>query len=206
MSLTTASAFTCTPPALVQSRGRATGRVALLSTPVCSLRRAEEASAQKEVSLIKLAGVSTAVSTLLAAGNAQAAQEVANLAARDNRAGTLLLLLAPALGWVGFNILAPALNQLKGMQNAKRSAAIGLGLGAAALLSAQNAEAAEEIAQLAAGRDNRVFIIATLFVPVVGWVGFNILGPALNQLQAQTTKNTDATANKLKGKGKGGRR
>ena len=101
-----------------------------------------------QVSLIKLAGVSTAVSTLLAAGNAQAAQEVANLAARDNRAGTLLLLLAPALGWVGFNILAPALNQLKGMQNAKRSAAIGLGLGAAALLSAQNAEAVEEIAQV----------------------------------------------------------
>ncbi len=101
-----------------------------------------------QASLIKLAGVSTAVSTLLAAGNAQAAQEVAALAARDNRASTLLLLLAPALGWVAFNILSPALNQLKGMQNAKRSAAIGLGLSAAALLSAQNADAAEEIAQV----------------------------------------------------------
>jgi hypothetical protein len=101
-----------------------------------------------QASLIKLAGVSTTVSTLLAAGNAQAAQEVAALAARDNRASTLLLLLAPALGWVAFNILAPALNQLKGMQNAKRSAAIGLGLSAAALLSAQNADAAEEIAQV----------------------------------------------------------
>jgi len=184
-----------------------------------------------QASLIKLAGVSTAVSTLLAAGNAQAAQEVAALAARDNRASTLLLLLAPALGWVAFNILSPALNQLKGMQNAKRSAAIGLGLGAAAFLSAQNADAAEEIAQvrcvadcitcwccwldqqsahislllqLAAGRDNRVFIIATLFVPVVGWVGFNILGPALNQLQAQVQKNTNLPAGK--GKGKGARR
>jgi len=58
--------------------------------------------------------------------------------------------------------------------------------------------------QLAAGRDNRVFIIATLFVPVVGWVGFNILGPALNQLQAQVQKNTNLPAGK--GKGKGGRR
>lgn len=58
--------------------------------------------------------------------------------------------------------------------------------------------------QLAAGRDNRVFIIATLFVPVVGWVGFNILGPALNQLQAQVQKNTDASSiNKLKSKLKG---
>ena len=57
--------------------------------------------------------------------------------------------------------------------------------------------------QLAAGRDNRVFIIATLFVPVVGWVGFNILGPALNQLQAQVQKNTDKSSiNKLKGKGR----
>lgn len=62
--------------------------------------------------------------------------------------------------------------------------------------------------QLAAGRDNRVFIIATLFVPVVGWVGFNILGPALNQLQAQVQKNVDVPGvkAKLKGKGKGGRR
>ena len=109
-----------------------------------------------QVDLVKLAAASTAVTTLLAAGNAQAAQEVANLAARDNRAGTLLLLLAPALGWVAFNILGPALNQLKGMQlkgtepakRSARSAAIGLGLGAAALLSTQTADAAEEVAQV----------------------------------------------------------
>ena len=36
--------------------------------------------------------------------------------------------------------------------------------------------------------DNRVGIIATLFLPVVGWVAFNIGGPALNQL-ANTGKN-----------------
>lgn len=206
MALTCASAFTSKAPSFVQTRGRTTVRVAFPLSPVCSTRRVEQTNAQAEASLIKLAGVSTAVSTLLAAGNAQAAQEVAALAARDNRASTLLLLLAPALGWVAFNILSPALNQLKGMQNAKRSAAIGLGLSAAALLSAQNADAAEEIAQLAAGRDNRVFIIATLFVPVVGWVGFNILGPALNQLQAQVQKNVDVSGGKGKGKGKGGRR
>ena len=102
-----------------------------------------------QVNLTKLAGISTAVATLLAAGNAQAAQEIADLAARDNRAPLLALLLTPALGWVAFNILSPALNQLKGMQsaNVKRSAAIGLGLGAA-LLSSQSADAAEEIAQV----------------------------------------------------------
>lgn len=36
--------------------------------------------------------------------------------------------------------------------------------------------------------DNRIGIIATLFLPVVGWVLFNIGGPALNQL-ANTGKN-----------------
>ena len=38
--------------------------------------------------------------------------------------------------------------------------------------------------------DNRVGIIATLFLPVVGWVAFNIGGPALNQL-ANTGKNAN---------------
>ena len=184
-----------------------------------------------QVDLVKAAAAGTAISTLLAAGNAQAAQEIANLAARDNRAGTLALLLAPALGWVAFNILGPALNQFKGMQVTKRSAAVGLGLSAAALLATQSADAAEEIAQVfqealilqlftmiastllidslgcvmlqlseAAGRDNRVLIIATLFLPVVGWVGFNILGPALNQLKGMQVSSGAGAKNPLKGK------
>ena len=33
-----------------------------------------------------------------------------------------------------------------------------------------------------AASDNRFTIILTLFLPVVGWVLFNIGGPALNQL------------------------
>ena len=43
------------------------------------------------------------------------------------------------------------------------------GTAAATLLAAGNASAAQEVAQLA-GSDNRVGIIATLFLPVVGWV------------------------------------
>jgi photosystem II PsbY protein len=54
-------------------------------------------------------------------------------------------------------------------------------MGAALLLASEKADAAQEIAQLAAS-DNRFAIIATLFLPVVGWVLFNIGGPALNQL------------------------
>lgn len=40
-------------------------------------------------------------------------------------------------------------------------------------LAAGNANAAVEIAQLA-GSDNRVGILATLFLPAIGWVLFNI--------------------------------
>jgi photosystem II PsbY protein len=36
--------------------------------------------------------------------------------------------------------------------------------------------------------DNRFGIIATLFLPVVGWVAFNIGGPALNQLNNAAAK------------------
>ena len=49
------------------------------------------------------------------------------------------------------------------------------------MASAGSAQAASEVAQLAAG-DNRVGIIATLALPALGWVAFNIGGPALNQL------------------------
>lgn len=58
---------------------------------------------------------------------------------------------------------------------------------AATLLAAGNAQAATEIAQLAE-RDSRFGIIATLFVPVLGWVAYNIGGPALNQLKNASTK------------------
>ena len=61
------------------------------------------------------------------------------------------------------------------------SLAAGLSLGTALLLASEKADAAQEISQLAAS-DNRLGIIATLFLPVVGWVLFNIGGPALNQL------------------------
>ncbi len=40
--------------------------------------------------------------------------------------------------------------------------------------------------------DNRFGIIATLFLPVIGWVAFNIGGPALNQL-ANTGKASTLT-------------
>ena len=73
------------------------------------------------------------------------------------------------------------LNQCCECCRPKMSLAAGLGMGAALLLASEKADAAQEITQLAAS-DNRFAIIATLFLPVVGWVLFNIGGPALNQL------------------------
>lgn len=55
-----------------------------------------------------------AAGSMLTAGQADAAQEVAQLAA-DNRPLVLLVVLGPAIGWVLFNILQPALRQLQNM-------------------------------------------------------------------------------------------
>ena len=67
----------------------------------------------------------------------------------------------------GFNILGPALNQVDNMST-KRSVAAGVGLSAAMMLAAGQADAAQEVAQLAG--DNRPLILAGLFLPVLGWV------------------------------------
>jgi len=80
----------------------------------------------------------------------------------------------------------------------KTASLASLGVAATTLL-AQQAHAANEVAELADG-DNRLLILAVIFVPALGWVAFNILGPALNQLA-----NMDANS-KLGDTRKGGRR
>lgn len=74
----------------------------------------------------------------------------------------------------------------------KVAPALSAAIGALSLFTAQQASAASEIAQLAKS-DNRPLIIATLFIPVVGWVGFNILGPALNQAANMQKQGVDAS-------------
>lgn len=141
-------------------------------------------------------GLVTAASSLLVAGSADAAVEISQLAAADNRIGILATLFVPALGWVGFNIGQPLLSQLGRMdemagspakKSIKRSFAAAVGLSAAALMLADSASAATEVAQLA-GTDNRVLILAIVFVPVVGWVGFNIAQPLLSQFGRMSSK------------------
>jgi photosystem II PsbY protein len=140
------------------------------------------------------AGLGLTAASLLAAQSADAA-EIAQVAAGDNRIGAILLLFAPVVGWVLFNIGGPALNQLNDTaakskdtqknkdQGRKRGVAVGLGLTAGSMLAAQNADAAEALVEAAQKvNDNRVGIIATVFVPVIGWVLFNIYEGAKAQI------------------------
>lgn len=96
----------------------------------------------------------------------------------------LALLFIPALGWVAFNILQPALNQLNRQNEIKEDAkassgraggrkkrglagAVGLG-GALSIMAAQQAEAATELSQLAAG-DNRCAGCAGARLKFLSW-------------------------------------
>eukprot|EP00877_Chromochloris_zofingiensis_P011058 jgi/Chrzof1/6205/Cz17g15140.t1_PSBY[v5.2] len=159
--------------------------------------RAESSNAAQEVG--KALSLTAAASSLFIADHAHAATELAQVAVSDNRISTIALLFAPALGWVGFNMLQPALNQLarqneiataskgnvRGAKAARRGVVGAVGMGAAmSMLAAQQADAATEIAQMAA-TDNRISTIALLFAPALGWVAFNMLQPALNQLARQ---------------------
>ncbi|OMO81523.1 Photosystem II PsbY [Corchorus olitorius] len=124
-------------------------------------------------------------STLSACDPAFAAQQIADIAADgDNRGLALLLPIIPAIGWVLFNILQPALNQLNRMRSTK-GVIIGLGLGglaASGFVSTPDASASE-IAMIAeAASDNRGTLLLFVVAPALLWVAYNILQPALNQL------------------------
>ncbi|KAK8450727.1 hypothetical protein SEVIR_6G081901v4 [Setaria viridis] len=125
---------------------------------------------------------------------ALAAQRVADVAAADagsdNRGQLLLFVVAPAIGWVLYNILQPALNQLNRMRSQAVIAGVGLGAAATAagMACAPEASAAvQDLAALAAAAaapadDNRGLLLLIVVAPAIGWVLFNILQPALNQL------------------------
>ncbi|KAG2431767.1 hypothetical protein HXX76_009263 [Chlamydomonas incerta] len=155
--------------------------------------RAQASEEQLGFKVGTVATLSSVAASWMMAGNAQAATELASLAASDNRVGILATLLVPVLGWVGFNIFGSLQAQLDQMDaKNKRAVPAAIGMGAAAsLLFAQSAEASTEIATLAAS-DNRVGILATLLVPVLGWVGFNIFGSLQAQLDQMDAKNKRA--------------
>ncbi|KAL5552713.1 hypothetical protein UlMin_040114 [Ulmus minor] len=125
-------------------------------------------------------------STLSSCDPAFAAQQIAEIAEGDNRGIALLLPIIPAIAWVLFNILQPALNQFNKMKST-RGVIAGLGLGslaASGFFSTPQASANElvMIADAAAGSDNRGQLLLFVITPAILWVLYNILQPALNQL------------------------
>ncbi|GAA0146733.1 hypothetical protein Leryth_021525 [Lithospermum erythrorhizon] len=121
-------------------------------------------------------------STLATSDAAFAAQQIADLAAEgsDNRGLALLLPIIPAIAWVLFNILQPALNQINKMRS--KGVIVGLGFGGLAasefLMHVPEASAAAE----AAANDNRGQLLLFVVAPAILWVLYNILQPALNQI------------------------
>ncbi|KAE8023592.1 hypothetical protein FH972_009269 [Carpinus fangiana] len=125
-------------------------------------------------------------STLSSCDAALAAQQIAEIAEGDNRGLALLLPLIPAIAWVLFNILQPALNQINRMRSTK-GVIIGLGLGglaASGFMSTPHASAASELAMIAdaSASDNRGQLLLIVVTPAILWVLYNILQPALNQI------------------------
>lgn len=122
--------------------------------------------------------------TLSSCEPAFAAQQIAEIAEGDNRGLALLLPLIPAIAWVLFNILQPALNQINRMRQTK-GVIVGLGLGglaASGFISTPHASASE-IAMIAdATSDNRGTLLLIVVAPAILWVLYNILQPALNQI------------------------
>ncbi|KAH6763280.1 photosystem II BY [Perilla frutescens var. hirtella] len=123
-------------------------------------------------------------SALSAANPAFAAQQLAEIAEGDNRGLALLIPLIPAVLWVLYNILQPALNQINRMRSSK-GVIIGLGLGglaAAGFLHTPEASAGEVAALAEAAADNRGQLLLFVVAPAIAWVLYNILQPALNQI------------------------
>ncbi|XP_075479848.1 photosystem II reaction center proteins PsbY, chloroplastic-like [Primulina tabacum] len=124
-------------------------------------------------------------STLSAAEPALAVQQLAEIADGDNRGLALLIPIIPAILWVLYNILQPALNQINKMTSSK-GVIVGLGLGglaASGLLYPADASAAGEMAVIGeAVSDSRGQLLLFVITPAILWVLYNIFQPALNQI------------------------
>ncbi|XP_073035867.1 photosystem II reaction center proteins PsbY, chloroplastic-like [Primulina eburnea] len=124
-------------------------------------------------------------STLSAAEPALAVQQLAEIADGDNRGLALLIPIIPAILWVLYNILQPALNQINKMTSSK-GVIVGLGLGglaASGLLHPADASAAGEMAVIGeAVSDSRGQLLLFVITPAILWVLYNIFKPALNQI------------------------
>ncbi|XP_068666777.1 photosystem II reaction center proteins PsbY, chloroplastic-like [Aristolochia californica] len=135
-------------------------------------------------SLLGTALAGAIFSSLSCCESAMAVQQIADLAADgDNRGLALLIPIVPAILWVLYNILQPALNQLNKMRSSN-GVIVGLGLGLGAWAASSSSASAGEVAAIAeaSSNDSRGLLLLFVITPAVLWVLYNILQPALNQL------------------------
>lgn len=131
------------------------------------------------------AAIASAVfSSLSSADTAFAVQQIADIAEGDSRGLALLIPIVPAILWVLYNILQPALNQINKMRAKGLVVGLGLGFWQYCLMSAPDASANElaSIGAAAVSDDNRGLLLLAPVGVAVAWVLFNILQPALNQI------------------------
>ncbi|URE41789.1 photosystem II core complex proteins psbY [Musa troglodytarum] len=117
---------------------------------------------------------------------ASAAQQIADVAEGDNRGLALLLPIVPAVLWVLYNILQPALNQLNRMRTEK-AVVVSLGLGGGSTPGA-SADEITAMADASSSGDSRGLLLLFVVAPPILWVLDNILQPALNQLNRMRSR------------------
>ncbi|KAK8951001.1 hypothetical protein KSP39_PZI003709 [Platanthera zijinensis] len=161
-------------------------KLSAAAVPRTSVPKGLAASAQPPSFLSPLtsAAIASAVfSSLGSADTAFAVQQIADIAEGDSRGLALLIPIVPALGWVLYNILQPALNQINRMRSNGLVVGLGLGFWQFCLMSAPDASASE-LATIGAAvsEDNRGLLLLAPVGVAIAWVLFNILQPALNQI------------------------
>lgn len=157
-----------------------------LPISLLSIKNLTTATPSQNSTLAGTAIAGAIFSTLSSCDPALAAQQIAQIAEGDNRGIALLLPLIPAIAWVLYNILQPALNQISKMRSAK-GVIIGLGLGGLVLSPPHASAVSENIGMLAdaaaaTSSDNRGQLLLFVITPAIAWVLYNILQPALNQI------------------------
>ncbi|XP_064950742.1 photosystem II reaction center proteins PsbY, chloroplastic-like [Musa acuminata AAA Group] len=179
------------PNLLTSSKATLTKPVSLLTLQNLPKGLAAAAASKTTITTIPSSLSASAIAgaifaSLISSDAASAAQQIADVAEGDNR-GLALLPIVPAVLWVLYNILQPALNQLNRMRTEKAvvvSLGLGGGLAAAGFMSTPGASAAEimAVADASSSGDNRGLLLLFVVAPAILWVLYNILQPALNQL------------------------
>lgn len=110
-------------------------------------------------------------STLAYSDPALAAKQLADASEGDNRGLALLLPIIPAILWVLYNILGPALNQINRMRNEK-GIVIGLGLGglaASSFFTVPSAPASEMAMLGEASSDSRGLLLLAIVASLLSF-------------------------------------